>query len=347
MTALLREIDLHIFELLQQRWEFVSQQKGNVVFNPCLEPQMDNDLLARIAESSLPAGFIKSIFREIDFACRAINQPLKVAYLGPQGTFAYEASLKQFGHLAEYFPTKGIAEVFDEVEKGRTNFGVVPIENSSEGTVNITLDRFVPSSTRICGEIFLEIHHYLLSQEGNKDLIRKIYSHPQAIAQCRNWLALNLPEASLLEISSTAKAAELALNDPNCAAIASETTAQIYNLKIVASSIEDNLSNYTRFLAISREDAPRCGQDKTSLLVFIKDRVGALFEMLGPFAKHRINLTKIESRPSKKKPWEYIFFIDIHGHREDANVQAALKEIDEQSQWLKILGSYPRGELPE
>lgn len=347
MEDTLKEIDLQILDLLQKRWEYAGQRPENVDSNLCFDHRLDDDLSNRLAGSSLPSGLVKTIFREIEFACRTHSRTLKVAYLGPQGTYAHAASLKHFGQLAEYVPTKGIAEVFDEVEKDRTNFGVVPIENSSEGTVNITLDRFVLSNTKICGEIFLEIHHYLLSHDGKKDQIEKIYSHPQAVAQCRNWLAFNLPEVPILEVSSTAKAAELALKELNCAAIASETTAQIYNLKVVASRIEDNLYNYTRFLVISREDAPRCGKDKTSLLVFIKDKVGALFEIVRPFAKYKINLTKIESRPSKKKPWEYIFFTDIEGHREDANVQSALKEIDEESQWLKILGSYPKGELPE
>lgn len=347
MDNTLKEIDLQILNLLQKRQVFLSQRQHDNNLNPCSEFKVDEDIFQDLSNNSLTLASLRAIFREIEIACHPERGQIRVAYLGPQGTFAQAAALKQFGHQAGYLPSQGIEGVFDEVEKGRADFGVVPIENSTEGTVNITLDRLVYSNTRIHNEIFLVIHQYLLSHDGKKETIDRIFSHPHALAQCRNWLALNLPGVPLLEVSSTAKAAEMAIKDRNCAAIASEMTAHIYNLKVVASSIEDNLYNYTRFLVISREEAPKCSEAKTSLLVFIKDKVGALFEMLGPFSKYGINLTKIESRPSKKKPWEYIFFIDILGHKEDVNVQKALQEIEEGSQWLKILGSYPKGELPD
>jgi chorismate mutase/prephenate dehydratase len=257
------------------------------------------------------------------------------------------AVMKKFGSSTGLIPTKSIESVFSEVERGRANYGVVPVENSSEGVVSHTLDMFVNSDLKICAEVMMEIHHNLLSRSTTLSEIEKLYSHPQAVAQSRAWLRDNLPSCRIVEVSSTAKAAEMACQDPKAGAIASELAANIYDLNIVQSRIEDMLHNYTRFLVIGKNLSPRTKKDKTSIIFSIKDRAGALYHMLKPFAERNINLTKIESRPTKKQPWEYIFFVDFIGHKDGEKVKLALDSLKEQCVFLKILGSYPIAEIKD
>lgn len=283
---------------------------------------------------------LKSIYREIMSGSLALEKPIKIAYLGPPATFTHIAALKKFGSSVKYAPVNSITEVFAEVEHGRSDYGVVPIENSIEGAVNHTLDMFMESDLKICSEISLEISHNLLAN-CKINQIKRAYSNPQVFGQCRMWLEANLPKAELIEVSSTTKAAEIAVKEKYSAAIASSLAAECYGLNILARSIEDSSHNVTRFLVIGRAESEPSRKDKTSIMFSVKDRVGALHDMLVPFKKYKINLTKIESRPSKKKPWEYYFFLDMVGHYKDKNVKKAIAELERGCAYLKILGSYP------
>lgn len=265
-----------------------------------------------------------------------------VGYLGPPATYTHLACIERFGSSLKAIPMGNIQEVFEAVEKGEMNFGVVPIENSTEGAVNRTLDMFIDSEVKICGEILIHISHDLLSKTGRAEDIQKIYSHPQALEQCRQWLRKNFPHKPLAETVSTAKAAEIASEKPNAAAIASSFAGHLYGLKSIASQIEDYLHNYTRFLILNRQSAERTGKDKTSTLFSISHAPGTLYRVLKPFSEKGINLTKIESRPTKGKPWEYIFFIDFEGHATDSHIAEALDEVKEQVFFVKLLGSYPQ-----
>lgn len=301
--------------------------------------------LARLNKGPFPNEAVQTVFREIISASLSLEGPLKVAYLGPKATFTHLACIRHFGSSARYNPVNSIKEVFSEVERGRAEYGVVPIENSTEGVVNHTLDMFVDSPLKIIGEVMQEVSHHLMSKTGKMEGIRHLYSHPHAIAQCRTWLENHLPDIPTTEVYSTAKAAEKCNEDRNAAAIASELAARLYGLKMVKQRIEDNINNFTRFLIISRKGLGRTGRDKTSIVFSIRDRIGALHGMLKPFSENGLNLTKIESRPSKKKAWEYVFFVDLKGHQEDAKVKAALKKLKEQCLFLKILGSFPAANM--
>jgi len=299
------------------------------------------DRLMRQNQGPFPNDAIRTVYREIMSASLSLEGPQTVAYLGPRATFTHLACIQKFGESAQYVPVNSIKDVFNEVERGRANFGVVPIENSTEGVVNHTLDMFVDSSLLIYGEVLQEVSHHLLSKADRSEDIKKIYSHPHAIAQCRNWLETNLPHVPLSEVPSTARAAELCVDDLSGAAIASELAGQLYGLKVLKARIEDNINNFTRFLVLSQKPSERTGKDKTSVMLSVKDKVGALYELLRPFASHGINMTKIESRPSRRKAWEYIFFVDIEGHLEEDRVKKALEEVKGRCLFLKILGSYP------
>jgi len=288
-----------------------------------------------------PSEAIRPVYREIMSASLSLEGPQKVAYLGPRATFTHMACMQKFGASAHYIPVNSIKEVFSEVERGRANFGVVPIENTTEGVVNHTLDMFIDSNLLIYGEVLQEVSHHLLSKSGAAEDVKKICSHPHAIAQCRNWLENNMPHVPVSEVASTARAAEMCLDDPSIAAIASELAAQLYGLKVIKSRIEDNLNNFTRFLVLSQKPPQRTGKDKTSLMLSIKDKVGALYDLLRPFASHGLSMTKIESRPSRRKAWEYIFFVDIEGHIEEERVKRAVEEITGRCLFMKVLGSYP------
>jgi chorismate mutase/prephenate dehydratase len=271
------------------------------------------------------------------------QQELRIAYLGPAATFSHQAAIKKFASSTKYIPCESIKDVFLEVERETANFGVVPIENSIEGAINYTLDMFVDSDLKICSQILLNISHNLLSKFP-KESINKIYSNPQVFGQCRSWLENNLSKAELIDVTSTTKAAQIASKEKGSASIGSLLAAKEYGLKIIAKAIEDNPHNITRFLVIGKTSAAPTKNDKTSIMFSIKDSIGALHDMLVPFKKYKINLTKIESRPSKKKTWDYYFFVDLKGHINDPKINKALKELEDKCKFLKVLGSYPAGE---
>ena len=292
-----------------------------------------------------PSASIRAVWKEIISAALSLEHPLAVAYLGPVGTFSHEAAVKKFGLSARYVPAKTISEVFDSVEKGKAEYGVIPVENTTEGSVSPTLDKFMESNTKITGEVLLRISHNLLSRAGNGAVIARVYSHPQALGQCRKWLEAHLPGALLVDASSTAQAAKLASEEEGSAAVAGALAGELYGLETVEGSIEDNPNNFTRFIVIGKE-IPEPGKvSKTSILFSVKDQAGALYHMLRPFYDNKVNLTKIESRPSRDKAWEYVFFIDCEGHLADENVRAALEGLAKLCNFVKILGSYPKAEL--
>jgi chorismate mutase / prephenate dehydratase len=306
-------------------------------------PDREQDVLRKIKCASagpLPAEALEAIYREIMSASLSLEKDLKVAYLGPEATFSHLAALKKFGSQVTYVPCNTIADVFTEVQRGSVDYGVVPIENSVEGAISYTMDMLVDSDLRICAQVMLDVSHNLLSS-GSNGQIKRVYSNPQVFGQCRAWLRQNLPQAQLVEISSTTRAAQKAACEKGSACIASLLAAQVYKLKIIARDIEDSPHNITRFLVIGETIPGPTGKDKTSLLFSIKDHVGALHDMLVPFKKNRINLTKIESRPSKKKAWDYYFFVDLCGHQQEPAVRRAIGELEKKCRFLKVLGSYP------
>ncbi len=344
------KIDSKILSLLNERAELVAEvggEKAKAKMDLHV-PQREEEIFARLIRENkgrFPRNAVRPVFREIISACRSVEGSLRLAYLGPAATFTHLACIRRFGLSAHFLPVRTIAEVFAEVEKGNVEYGVVPIENSSEGVVSHTLDMFVDSKLKICGEILLEVSHSLLSKSGELKRVKKIYSHPHAFAQSRKWLEATVPRVPLFEASSTAAAAELASREPAAAAIASELAASLYALKVISRKIEDTPHNFTRFLIIGHKVSSPTSRDKTSLMFSIKDRVGALYRILEPFAKHQINLTKIESRPSKSKVWEYIFYVDIEGNIAEGPVKEALATLQEECLFLKVLGSYPRDTL--
>ena len=298
--------------------------------------------LEKLNQGPLSNENLRTIFGEIISACLSLEKPLKIGYLGPEGTFSHQAALQQFGHSPHFIPLPTIDGIFREVEKKQYDYGVVPIENSTEGSIYRTLDMFIETPLKICAEISLEVSLYLLSSHDRIDNIKKIYSHPQALAQCSGWLAHHLPNIPVKEASSTAQAAKKAKEDPSVGAIASKLAAKIYDLKILKNKIEDYSKNFTRFWVISQQSPEKSGQDKTSLMFSIKHKAGALHKIIYPFAHYGINMTKIESRPLKNSLWEYFFFVDVEGHVADPKLKKALNEIEKMVKFLKVLGSYPR-----
>ncbi len=287
------------------------------------------------------------LFREIMSACLAQQEPLKVAFLGPEGTFTQQAVLKHFGHSVRALPLAGIDEVFREVEAGVADFGVVPIENSTEGTVSHTADMFLLSPLKICGEVEIRVHQHLLGRVASLAAIERVCSHPQSLAQCRGWLAENLAEVERVPVASNAEAARRARDEAGTAAIAGEAAAEVYGLRVLVPEIEDRPDNTTRFLVVGRKLVEPSGSDRTTLLVSAPDTAGpgALLRLLAPFARHAISLTRLESRPSRRRKWDYVFFLDIEGHAADPNVRKALAEVKKVASLLKVLGSYPRAVL--
>ena len=290
---------------------------------------------------------IVRLFRVIMSACLAQQEPLKVAFLGPEGTFSQAAVLKHFGASVRALPLTAIDEIFHEVEGGVADFGVVPIENSSEGTVNHTLDMFLTSGLKICGEVELRVSHYLMGKMSGIEGIKRVCAHPQALAQCRGWLDEQLPDVERIGVSSNAEGARRARDERGTAAIAGRTAAEIYSLNLLANEIEDRPDNTTRFLVVGRKLFNASGADRTTLLVSTSDTddSGALFQLLEPLAQHRVNMTRIESRPSRKRKWDYVFFIDIEGHVSDPAVANALAALQSRASLFKVLGSYPRAVL--
>jgi chorismate mutase / prephenate dehydratase len=342
-------IDRHIQELIAERagWaHMVGKAKGPLkaaveYYRPERESQVLRMVIDR-NEGPLADEVLVRLFREIMSACLAQQEPLKVGYLGPEGTFSEQAMRKHFGHSAHGLPLASIEEVFQEVEAGHADFGVVPVENSGQGTIQVTLDMFLTSNLKICGEVELRVRQYLLSRSGHIEDIERVYSHPQSFAQTKSWLRANLPKAEKIPVSSNAEAARRARNADDAAAIAGEAAGHVYGLKkVVVSPIEDRDDNTTRFLVLGRKFFPTSGHDRTSVLVSIRDQPGALFNVLSPFARHGVSMSRIESRPSHHAKWEYAFFIDLAGHIEDAPMKAALAELKAHAAQIKVLGSYP------
>ncbi len=324
--------------------EITGEEKA-LFYRPEREAQVLRKVMER-NEGPLENESMARLFREIMSACLALEEPMNIAYLGPEGTFTQAAAQKHFGHAVKTLPMATIDEVFREVESGSAHYGVVPVENSTEGVVNTTLDSFTHSNVAICGEVELRIHHHLLVGQNTKEnSITRIYSHQQSFAQCRQWLDAHYPTADRIPVSSNSDAARRMQSEWNAAAIAGEVAAEIYGLKKVASNIEDNPHNTTRFLIVGREHVPPSGQDKTSIIVSMKNKPGALYELLAPFHKAGIMLTRVETRPSRDGSWAYVFFIDFEGHEGDEAVKDVMKEVESISVYLKKLGSYPKAVL--
>lgn len=340
-------IDGKLVDLINRRTD-IARDIGKLKADtrlPVYSPQREKEVYERLWKQSkgpMRKESLKAIFREIMSGALSLEKELLIAYLGPEATYTHQAAMTKFGASVQYLAIKNITDVFHSVEKGHADYGVVPIENSMEGVVTHTQDMFIDSGLKICAEVYLDISHNLLSRAKKPSQVTKIYSNPQAFGQCRGWLLANVPGAELIEVSSTTRAAEIARKEPKSAAIASGLAAKLYGLKMLASSIQDSSDNITRFLVIAKSFGHATGHDKTSVMFSIKDKVGALHDVLGLFEKHRINLTKIESRPSKKKPWEYYFFVDFNGHSEETRVKSALKGLSDKCEFMKILGSYPR-----
>jgi chorismate mutase / prephenate dehydratase len=347
LRAKIDELDLQILDLLNRRMTHsvaIGRLKASGNQN-ALDSVREEEILRRLKKHS--AGPIldqtlEAVYREILSGSRALQQPLTIAYLGPPGTHTHNAALKRFGNSHSFLPCSTVREIFDEIERTTTDFGVVPVENSIEGSVRETLDALMSSETGICGEIVQRIRHALVSLSGRMEDIRTVVSHPQALAQCRQWLNRRLPGIALQETSSTAKAGEIALHNPETAAVAGETLAKKLGLNVISRDIQDMPGNITRFLVLGREKPAATGYDRTSIVFRTEDKPGALLKILEIFARHEINLSRIESRPDRGGiPWKYAFFVDLAGHRDEPRVTACLKEIDNLRTMVKILGSYP------
>jgi len=342
-------IDKQVIELLNERAKVAleigkKKKKANATY---YAPERENVIFRRLRKLNpgpMPDDAVESIYREIISATRSLEKELVIAYLGPEATFTHLASQHMFGSSARFVPVRSIPDVFTEVERGRADYGVVPIENTTGGVVHQTLDAFMESDLQVSNEVMLEISHCLLSNTP-LDEITDIYSMEQAFYQCRHWIETNLPEARLHNTHSTARAAELAVKTPGSAAIGCEFAGEVYGLQPLVAKIEDYPDNYTRFLVVSKESPAASGDDKTSVMFIVKDRVGALYDMLRPFAANGISLSKIESRPSRRKPWEYVFFVDTVGHRDDPEVASALEDVQSNCVFMKVLGSYPAARI--
>ena len=341
-------IDRTIQALIAQRAQFARQvgsAKGKLAAAvEYYRPEREAQVLRRVVDRNdgpLADEVLVRLFREIMSACLAQQEPLKVGFLGPDGTFSQQAVYKHFGHSAKGLPLASVEEVFQEVAAGNADFGVVPVENSGQGTIQSTLDLFLTSPLRICGEVELRVHQYLMSRGGRLEDVERVFSHGLSLAQCRNWLRRNLPDVEKQAVTSNAEAARRARNADDTAAIAGENAAHAYGLKLIAGPIEDHSDNTTRFLVIGRNSFPPSGNDRTSLLVSIRDKPGALYRILEPLARHGISLNRIESRPDHGALWQYAFFIDVGGHAEEAPLKDALAEVGDSAGDLRVLGSYP------
>jgi chorismate mutase/prephenate dehydratase len=339
-------IDRQIVSLLNERYSHVlevgrwKRSRKAAVYVPEREKAVYENL-EKMNQGPMRPETLRAVYREIMSGALALEHPLKVAFFGPEATYTHIAAMAKFGHSVEYVAKKTISDVFKDVEAGRADYGCVPIENSTEGAVNHTLDMLLDSPALICAEVNLRVHHCLLSNES-KEKIKKVYSHPQSLAQCRAWLQENLPGVETAEATSNTKAAQIAAAEEGSAAIASSLAGELYKLDLVSENIEDNPNNTTRFLVISNQETKPTGDDKTSICFAIKDRVGVLYDCLQPFKSEKVTLTMIESRPTKRRNWEYYFFIDLLGHHTDKHIQKALEQLGDHVQSLRILGSYPR-----
>ena len=341
-------IDARVLKLLNQRARLAlrighaKMRRRNEVYVPGRERGIYDQLFA-LNQGPLPNEAVRTIYREVISASRALEKPLRIAYLGPEATFTHMAAREQFGSQATFVSAETIPQVFAAVERGHSDYGAVPVENSTEGVVGTTLDMFVESPLNILSELSLEIRHCLLSHSGFLKRIKRVLSHPQSLAQCRRWLATHLPGVPVEETTSNARAAEIAAQDSAAAAIAGKLAAERYGLKIVAEGIQDQSANLTRFVVIGQpqDNSLSTGHDKTSILFSVRDEVGVLYRMLKPFAENRINLIHIESRPLKGRPWEYLFFLDVEGHLHEESIDRAVQELAKGCLFVKVLGSYP------
>lgn len=339
------EVDSKLIELLNQRADLV-HEVGEVKRSNGLEiyaPEREEALLQKLVKKSqgrMQPGAIRAIYREIMSASLALEKDLTIAFFGQPASWTHQAARSKFGASVKYSSFPNIGDVFDAVTRGSADYGVVPIENSIEGAVNHTLDVFVDSDLLICAQVLLRIENHLLSRSRLEEITR-VYSHPQALAQCRGWLRTNLPKADLIEVASTSAAAERAAREEGAAAVAGQMAGEVNDLPILARAIQDSALNTTRFLVIGNRTCPPTGDDRTSIMFSVQDKAGALYSALTPFKEFHISLSRIQSRPSKRKNWEYFFFVDLHGHCEDAAVQKALSELEKHCNFVKILGSYP------
>lgn len=342
------DLDSKLLELLNNRADLVHEvgeikKKGGIeIYAPEREESLLKGLIEK-SEGRLSEASIRAIYREIMSAALSLEQDLKIAYLGPQGTWTHQAAISKFGHSVKYSPQESLAGVFDCVARKKADYGVVPIENSTEGAVNHTLDMFADSPLRICAQILLPIENALMAKIA-RDKISKLYSHPQVFGQCRNWIQKNFPGADLVEVSSTTRAAELVNEQAGAAALGGRLAAELNGLEILDDNIQDKATNTTRFLVLSHKMCPPTGNDRTSVMFSLRDKPGSLFDALRPFNEFHINMSKIESRPSKQRNWEYFFFVDIAGHCEDSKLSEALQNLEEHCNFIKVLGSYPDSE---
>jgi len=346
-------VDDRILEALNERAK-LARAIGTLKVGQAYRPEREAQVLKRVKETNpgpLSGETAALLFREIMSACLALERPITVAYLGPRGTFSERAAVKHFGLAAEAVAVAAIDEVFREVESGAADFGVVPVENSTEGAVGRSLDLMPQSPLKVCGEVVVRIHHNLMMKvaakapPGDFSGIRRVFSHGQSLAQCHEWLNAHLPDAERVAVASNAEAARRAAEEPGAAAVAGDMAAEHYGLTILAPNIEDEPNNTTRFLVLGGYEPRPTGRDKTSLVLSARNRAGAVYEMLTPFAQRGVSMTRFESRPSRVALWDYLFFVDIEGHREDANVAAALAEVQRIAGFLKVLGSYPMAVL--
>ena len=349
LRARIDALNLDILAKLNERAS-LARAIGTLKVGQAYRPEREAQVLRRIKDANdgpLADETVALLFREIMSACLALERPVTVAYLGPPGTFSERAAIKHFGHAAEPRPEPSIDEVYRAVESGAADFGVVPVENSTEGAVGRSLDLMPQTPRKVCGEVVLRIHHNLMAKAPTADFaaIRRVFSHGQSLAQCHEWLNNNLPDAERIAVASNAEAARRASEEPGSAAVAGEMAAEHYGLAILAPNIEDEPNNTTRFLVLGDYEPKPSGRDKTSLVLSARNRAGAVYEMLTPFASRGVSMTKFESRPSKVALWEYLFFVDIEGHRDDPQVEAALEEVGRIAGYLKVLGSYPAAVL--
>ena len=344
------EIDATILDLLNRRAghaRAIGELKGTgVVYRPERETEVLQRIQALNRHGILPNEAVARLFREIMSECLAVERPLTIAYLGPEGTFTQQAAIKHFGHAAHTLPCTTIDECLRLVEARQADYVVAPVENSTEGSVGRTLDLLVTSPLKACGEVVLRIHHHLLQQHGRLDEVGKVYGHAQALAQCHEWLNRHLPgSVARISVSSNAEAARLAAADASAAAIAGQAAAERYQLLKIADNIEDEPNNTTRFLVLGHQNTVPSGRDKTSLIVSAPNRVGTVHALLQPFSTHGVSMTKLESRPSRAGLWDYVFFIDIEGHPDTPVVAAALADLSERAAFVKIIGAYPQAVL--
>lgn len=337
-------IDEQLLKLVNERAKLAREIGSLKQDGPIYRPEREAQILRRLMENNagpLSSEAVTAIFRSVMSNCRALEKELTVAFLGPLGTFSEEAANKQFGGLTAPVQCATIDEVFRMVETGRVDYGVVPVENSTEGAIGRTLDLLMATSLNICGEIELPVHHNLLFKGTEKNRIHKLYSHAQSLSQCHEWLNQNLPGVERQAVASNAEAARLAAVEDGAAALASRRAAELFDLQLLAENIEDDPKNTTRFLVLATHDVAPSGKDKTSLVLATRNAPGAMVELLMPLAEHQVSMTKLESRPSRMGMWEYVFFVDIEGHHQDVSVASALAELQQKSSWLKVLGSYP------